>query len=275
MLDGWSRSRRGTACKALVALIGVTGCLAAVAYAASAPNRAPGPPSQGSGTVVVSSTGLLAPTAARASSGSSKRGPRPARPRISAHPPKSTLQNSAAFRLSTKQPKVGFECKLDSGKWRGCKPKLSFTGLTLGTHKFYARARSGRRHSATSTYTWTQAQPVSFAIAQQPGLGALYPGAPAQSIPLLLTNPNPESIFVTALRASVSGEGPNCPSAENLELLPAAIPAAAPIQVPANGSVSLPAQGPSPTISMRDLPVSQDACQGTQFTFALSGEAHG
>ena len=267
MLDGWSRSRRGTVCKALVALIGVTGCLAAVAYAASTPHRVAHPAGKRP-----TATGL---SPARASGSTAKHGARPAKPRISTHTPKTTLQNNAAFRLTTKQAKVSFECKLDDGKWRGCKPKLSYADLTLGPHKFYARARGGRRHSATSTFTWTQAQPVSFAIAQQPGLGALYPGAPAQSIPLLLTNPNPEPIFVTALRASVSGDAASCPSAANLELLAAAIPAAAPIRVPANGSVSLPAQGPAPTISMLDLPVSQDACQGAQFSFALAGEAHG
>lgn len=253
MLDGWGR--RGAAGKALVALIGAIGCLAAVAYAATKP--------------------AASPTHARPSAGSTRRSPRPAKPQITRHPAKMTLSTTASFRLSSRQPKAGFECKLDRAKWGHCESLISYGSLAVELHAFYARARSSGRPSRPARFTWKQAQPVGFSIEQQPGLGPLYPGAPARPIPVLVANSNSEPIFLTGLRASVTVDPAGCSSAENLELRPSTASAAAPIEVPAGGSVSLPAQGPAPTIAMRDLSASQDACQSAQFSLAFSGDAYG
>jgi hypothetical protein len=120
-------------------------------------------------------------------------------------------------------------------------------------------------------------EPKDFSIQPQlAGLGALYPGAPAQALPLAITNPNPVPIFITSLQVRATAEPAGCGSAENLVLTRSSASSAAPIKVPANGSVSLPAPGISaPSIQLRDLPVNQDACQRTQFPLAFSGTARG
>jgi hypothetical protein len=240
--------------KALVALVAAIGCLAAVAYGAMRP--------------------------ASGSSPSSKRSHlhargRPPKPRITRHPTRTTLSTNASFRLADRQSEVGFECKLDGAKWHRCESRVGYSDLAVGIHVFYARARGGARTSRPVRFTWKQAQPVGFSIEQQPGLGPLYPGAPAQPIPVRLTNPNPGPIFVTGLWVSVPIDPAGCASAAHLELTPSTASAAAPIEVPAGSSISLPAQGTAPMIAMRDLSVSQDACQNAQFPLVFSGDAYG
>jgi len=83
-------------------------------------------------------------------------------------------------------------------------------------------------------------------------------------------------ILVTSLQVRATADPPGCGSTENLVLSGSSASSAAPIKVPANGSVSLPAPGASaPSIQLRDLPVSQDACQRAQFPLAFSGTARG
>jgi hypothetical protein len=236
-----------------VALVAATGCLAAVAYAATRPAAG------------------LSPASRRAL----PRVSRPPRPRIARHPAATTLSTSASFRLVDRQPRAGFECRLDGEKWHRCEPRVGYRGLAVGAHAFSARARVGARASVPARFAWKQTQPVAFAIEQRPGLGPLYPGAPPQPVPLLLTNPNPEPIHIVDLRISIPFDPPGCSSAENLELRPSTASVAQPIEVPAGSSIGLPAQGPAPTIAMRDLSVSQDACRSARFPLAFSGGAYG
>jgi hypothetical protein len=106
-------------------------------------------------------------------------------------------------------------------------------------------------------------------------LAPLFPGAPAQALPLSLTNLNPETIFVTSLTVSLNADLAGCDST-NFELIPATASAATPLEIPAGATVTLPAQGIAPpAIAMRDLPVSQDACQGAELPLVFRGEAHG
>jgi len=91
-----------------------------------------------------------------------------------------------------------------------------------------------------------------------------------------LTNPNPETIFVTSLTVNVSADPDGCDSATNFELIPATASATTPLEIPAGATVTLPAQGiAAPAIAMRELPFSQDACQGAELPLRFSGEAHG
>ena len=109
-----------------------------------------------------------------------------------------------------------------------------------------------------------------------PASASSYPGAPAQTLPLTVTNPNPVPIFLTGLTVAATSDPSGCASAANLVLTPAPISAAAPLRVPAHGSVHLPAPGVgAPAIQLRDLPVNQDACQGASFPLAFSGSARG
>ena len=113
-----------------------------------------------------------------------------------------------------------------------------------------------------------------FSIEEIGSIEDLYPGAPAQPLALRLSNPNPVPITVIAVTVAIAADPPGCPSAENFALTPAGIAASAPLTIAAESGVTLAARGVAPpTIAMRDLPVSQDACQGADLTLAFSGEA--
>ncbi len=261
----WTKGRAGTACKAMVALIGATGCLAAVALAAGSP------------------VGLGAIKDARPSAFA---GRAPLRPRLTQRPGKTTVSSEVGFAFGGRQRRhhassggiLRFECRIDGGKWSTCRTPLSLKGLEPGTHRFAVRAmnQGGRRGKSTAV-RWRQLKPQRFSIAAGSSpLGPLYPGAAPEPIPLVLTNPSSAPIYVTALTVGVTDSPPGCDAATNLTLIPSTASSTAPLAIPAGGSVSLPAPGVSaPAIGLLDLPFNQDACKNAQFSLAFHGSAYG
>jgi hypothetical protein len=200
------------------------------------------------------------------------------RPKITMHPDKLATSTNAKFGFGVRTGKPRFQCRLDSRPWSTCQSPVSFSKLTVDSHSFSVRVLGARgRHGNATRFGWRVLEPMDFSITPQlGGLGALYPGAPAQSLPLTIANPNPVPILVTSLQVKATADPPDCGSAENLILTGSSASSAAPIKVPANGSVSLPTPGASaPSIQLRDLPVNQDACRRGQFPLSFSGTARG
>jgi len=200
------------------------------------------------------------------------------KPKITMHPDKLATTATAKFTFTARGDKPRFQCKLDGRAWSTCQAPVGYSKLAAGSHSFSVRTVGARKkYSKTVRFRWQALEPKDFSITPQLGsLGALFPGAPAQTLPLTIANPNPVPILVTSITVSANASPPGCASAENLILSGASASSASPIQVPANGSVSLPGPGGSaPTIGLRDLPVSQDACQGAQFPLSFSGTARG
>jgi hypothetical protein len=240
--------------KALVAAIGVVGCLGAVAYAA-APR----------GTADAGTERRSVPA-------------RLPRPTITMHPSKTAVSTSARFGFTTGQRVPRFQCRLDRRAWRACQTPVVFTSLGPGRHRFSVRSLSRRGQPGPAVrFRWKLLEPKDFSIEPRlDGLSQLYPGAPPVALPLRIVNPNPVPIRVTSLSVATTGDPQGCSSSANLEAIPASVSGSAPLKVPAKGSLSLPAPGFSPpAIRLRDLPVNQDACQGTQFPLAFSGKASG
>ncbi len=236
-------------------LAALLGCLGAVAYAA-APHR-PAP---------------LAPGLERAGSTGTLR-----RPLLVQHPDKLAVSTSARFSFTAKGRGQGFQCRLDARLWKPCRSPVAFTGLSSEAHRFAVRATGpGGSHGPAARFRWRVLEPEDFSIAPQlSGLGDLYPGAPAQALPLTISNPNSVPIFVTSITVS-AGDAPGCGGTDNLTLSAAGVSTAAPLKVPAHGSVRLPTGSVSPpAIQLRDLPVNQDACQGASFPLSFSGSARG
>lgn len=236
-------------------LLGIAG-LGAVAYAASPRGSSPG----------------SAPTPERSRGAASL-----PKPRITMHPDKVSPSTSAGFGFSARGRNLRFQCRLDKRSWAGCKSPFVANRLAVGLHAFSVRTVARGKRGKAARFRWRVLEPKDFAIAPQlGGLGALYPGAPAQALPLVLSNPNPVPIFVTSLQARATSDPAGCASADNLIFHSSSASDAAPIKVPAGSSVSLPAPGASaPAIQLRDLPVNQDACQRAQFPLAFSGKARG
>jgi hypothetical protein len=116
----------------------------------------------------------------------------------------------------------------------------------------------------------------SFSIALAEGGGApLYPGAAPQPIALVLGNPSSTPLYVTSLSVTASSGPLGCEPAANLGIVQSDLSSAAPLDLPAHGSVTLPAQGHSaPSIQLLDLPRDQDACQSARFGLSFTGSAH-
>jgi hypothetical protein len=195
---------------------------------------------------------------------------------------KKTEQASPPTAPVVSTPRRRFQCKLDGGRWIGCTSPYRLIGLASGEHAFavHALSRDGRL-GPDVVYRWQVVEPdpaaaegKPFSIEQTAALAHLFPGDPAQPVPLAIGNPNPVPIEVTSLTAAI-GDAPGC-AAGNFELGASNVSVEAPLVVPARGTVELPSAGiSSPSIALLDLPVNQDACQGVELELALSGEARG
>lgn len=243
--------------RGVIAVLAAIAGLGAVAYAAAPYGSNPGPaPKPGR----VQGSGSLP------------------KPKITMHPNKLATSTRAKFGFGVRAGKPRFQCQLDSRSWSACQSPVAFSKLATGSHSFSVRVAGAQgRHGSAARFRWRVLEPMDFSITPQlAGLGALYPGAPPQALPLTIMNPNPVPIFVTSLQVRATADPAGCASAENLILAGSSASSAAPVKVPASGSVSLPAPGVSaPTIQLRDLPVSQDACQRSQFPLSFSGTARG
>jgi hypothetical protein len=136
---------------------------------------------------------------------------------------------------------------------------------------------------AQSTYTGEGPLPTgtNFTIGGN-ALQLLYPGTAPQQLNLTINNPNPVSINVNSLTATVSGisGGSNTPNPctsgdfNIVQINPAALPFTAP-----PGTSTLSADGVTtanqPTLQMIDQPWNQNGCKGATLTLSYSGSATG
>jgi hypothetical protein len=184
-----------------------------------------------------------------------------------------------------------FECATENGSFstqvpsRGGPPKPCVSQLTYvvattydGRHQFDLRAYDHVGNFTQITYSWKVAAGSSrdFSISGN-AVGLLYPGAPAQTIALKLTNPSSALIFVTDVRVTVASNSSNsgCDPATNVAVTQSDVSATHPIWIPAGASVTLPTQGVSaPKIRMLNLPTNQDACKNATFSLSYNGSAH-
>jgi hypothetical protein len=287
----------GRGVRAILALTAASACIGAAAYAATGPVPAlggskpvPAPPRNGTG-----------PAAGGKADG------KEAQPlaRLIEYPEQDSAAAEVQFRFHvqsrSKSPAVEgpagppresesprrFQCRLDGARWAACGSPHRLGGLAPGDHAFRVRAlsRDGRPGPAAA-YSWQRLSPrppeqhvdaaaVPFSIELRGDLAELYPGHPPQQVPLVVTNPNSQPIEVTGLTVAVGDGAPSCP-AENFALTQSSVSPGTPLTIPAGASLELPSAAVSaPTISMLNLPVNQDHCQGAEVPLVFSGEARG
>ncbi|HEX4305207.1 MAG TPA: hypothetical protein VHZ54_04165 [Solirubrobacterales bacterium] len=192
--------------------------------------------------------------------------------RIVDHPHTVTIHHTARFRvLAAGEPTL--RCRLDQGRAQPCAASVVYRHLRAGDHRFLVAARGGRR-TVRADFGWRVIEPMPFEVEPRPAeVGPLFPGAAPLPIRVVITNPNPVAISVTALRVGASGGAPACDPATNLALTSPDLGAAR-LRIPAHGSLTLPsATVPAPTIALRELAVDQDACQGASFDLSFTGSA--
>jgi hypothetical protein len=104
----------------------------------------------------------------------------------------------------------------------------------------------------------------------------LAPGL-TKELAVTFTNPNTVQIYVTDLVVAIADESEpaGCPSTGNMTLHQATgITDTEPVTVPAGERVTVSSAPRAPSLSFRDLDVSQDECKGVSFDLTFTGQAH-
>lgn len=261
-----SRTTRARAVRVTIALTAALACLGAVAYAANRPGAA----DQASDETEAGASLLHKSPAKQA-------GPRPPRPQLATRTEAIDTRVNVRFRFSAAGEGLRFLCQLDSGSWKPCQSPHKARGIVAGQHSFAVRAVRRSRRGPAARFAWTKVDPRPLTVEPRPtSLTALHPGAPPQTIPVRVANPNSVPVTVTALTIAVSADPPGCPANPNLELGPSSLSPAAPLVLPAGAELVLPtATIAAPTIALRELPFNQDACQGASFPLRVDAEARG
>ncbi len=192
---------------------------------------------------------------------------------IQSHPPTISTSSTARFRVAaTGEPTL--RCQLDRQPPRVCEATVVYSGVGAGPHTFYVEAQRRGQAPVHASFAWTVLEPKPFTVVpRRATVGPLFPGAAPSAIPVVISNPNPIAITVTALRVTAGGGAAGCDPATNLALSAPDLGSGR-LQIPAHGAVDLPsASVAAPTIGLRDLDVDQDACRGANFDLSFSGSA--
>jgi hypothetical protein len=210
-------------------------------------------------------------------------GPKPPAPTITEGPENLTYRTSAHFEFAGQGQHDGFQCRLDKAPFAPCRPEgVSYDNLALGWHCFEVLAVEGRLRSAPTSSCWRRLPVVirgEFTIGGN-AARLFYPGT-SQALDLAITNPFRFAIKVLSVSIAVEPvttrnglADPGCLGTTNLSV---AQPLRATLVVPAGSTKSLHQLGVPggkwPVLTMPDLPVNQDACEGATFTLLYDGTA--
>jgi hypothetical protein len=204
----------------------------------------------------------------------------PAPVEFTARPDEVTDRRDATFAFEADRGEAT-ECRLDNGPWESCRSPVLLVGLAPGVHIFCARAVGAVGNPGPDVcVAWMIATsgggdpPSSGSFTVLGDLGvSLAPGLTG-ALALTVTNPYDFDLRVTGVTVTVVPGSSNagCDGPANLQVTQSNASASVPLIVPAHASVTLPAQGvSSPTVTMRNLPVNQDACKGATFVFSYGG----
>jgi hypothetical protein len=207
----------------------------------------------------------------------------PGVPTITEAPPSVTYDTWAHFKFSESGGYSRFECRLDNTPFRDCGPGgVSYYGLSLGRHCFDVAAVYGASWSTTRSFCW-RCHPLPLMGRFKVGGSAPYLFYPGTSELLDLEVTNSFRFAVTVLSVSITvGQVPTrdglpdtaCPGTTDMRVTR---PMATTFEVPARSSKSLSQLGVPqdkwPVLTMPDLAVNQDACEGATFSLFYSAEA--
>jgi hypothetical protein len=205
----------------------------------------------------------------------------PLSPVITGAPDNATFQTQAAFQFSDTEQGVTFRCQLDGSAATCSQGGAGYENLAVGDHCFNVAAVDGAGNaSAPAPLCWTIAIKNTFGISGNAS-GLFYPGAAAQPLDLVLTNPFNFDIKITGITVTVQAAttkngnpNPNCNGTQNLNV---ARPFNGTVTLAKNATKSFSQLGTPasqyPLVQMPDLPVNQDACQKSTFNMSYSGTA--
>jgi len=251
--------------------------------ACTSPKRYPGPLAQGShafDVMAVDANGNLSATTSYSWKVDTSAPPAPA---IGSGPEDPTTERTASFAFGDAEAGVSFRCKLDGGPFTGCTSPKRYDDLSDADHSFQVQALDAAGNaSPAASYTWTVLDKVTGFTLGGNLSTLLYPGAQG-ALDVRIDNPFGFDISVSGLtvtvRQATTRDGqpnPACDGTVNLKVLRQYV-GPSPLRVPRKRSVSLSSLGVPqsqwPQLQMPDLPVNQDACKRTSFTFDYAATA--
>lgn len=195
--------------------------------------------------------------------------------------PDPTFNATNTFAWNPSETGLTFQCSQENGAWFTCSTPYTWVIATnnYGQHQFAVRAIDPTGNISAGTF-------YSFKYEKNlptTGLPFTITGSVSglsigvwQPIAVKISNPNPVTIFVSALTVAVSANGSSgtCLS-NNFELQQSNVSGSLTVAVPAGATnFSLPTGVNAPQIRLKNLPtVNQDMCKGRGFTLTYSGTA--
>jgi large repetitive protein len=203
----------------------------------------------------------------------------PTKPVFSQTPPDPSSTATSTFAWSSTDPSpasgiVGYLCSKENGSYQPCSSPYTYAVQTTnnGQHQFDVVAVDWAGNvSQVASYTWKVAagSPQTFSVAGN--VTGLVPGV-WQSIPITITNPNAETLYVTGVTVAISGAPGGCDSGTNMELQQSSASPTNKLAVPANAvNWPVPAGPFRPQIRLKNTAVNQDNCKSKSFSLAYSG----
>ena len=154
-------------------------------------------------------------------------------------------------------------------------PRCCIAASESAPHAFHVRAIRHGRATARADFSWTVLEPKPFTVAPRPeAVGPLYPGEPAEPDPGRDQQPEPGGDHGHRAEGERRWRRARLRPGRPTWSLTAPALASGLLRIAAHGSVSLPSgKVAAPTIALRELPISQDACKSANFKLAFSGSA--
>jgi hypothetical protein len=251
--------------------------------ACTSPRRYPGPLAQGSHAFDVLAVDQNGNLSATTSYGWRIDTTPPPAPAIGSGPDDPTAERTATFAFGDAEAGVSFRCRLDGGSFSGCTSPKRYDDLSAAAHSFQVQAFDAAGNaSPVTSYGWTVQEKVTGFTLGGSLSSPLYPGA-QRALDVRIDNPfsfdvHVSGLTVTVRRATARNGQPNpaCDGAVNLKVL-RQYGGPTPLRVPGQRSVTLSGLGVPqsqwPQLQMPDLPVNQDACKRTTFTFDYAATA--
>jgi hypothetical protein len=177
----------------------------------------------------------------------------------------------ADFTWTDSEAGVTFKCSVENGSFASCSsPFHTIVDVSNdGTHQFAVRAFDAAGNFSTTAYSWKVLHAVNVVVDGN-AVGLLYPGGPTREIALVLHNPNNFPVTISLISVTVSASPDNCSAATNVHLEQSSVGnglSPQTVTVPANTNLTVPS-ALRPTISLLNLPSSQDACKDGTFTLS-------
>ncbi len=201
----------------------------------------------------------------------------PTKPVFSQTPPDPSTSATSTFAWSSSDPAPAsgvdhYECSKENGSYATCLSPHTYAVQTTsnGLHQFAVRAVDAAGNvSPVASYTWKvdKGSPQNFTITG--AVSGLKPSSSFTEIPVTITNPNAEMLYVTSLDVGVAGVT-GCDASNFATQGWAASTSSPKFPVAASSSATAPT-GKRPAIRLKDLAGNQDACKSKTLTLTFTG----